>query len=108
MANNLVKKEILTRLTNLMKKWFIYLGDYKQRQCTRAQSLDAFFNDLHLKFRGKPEHAKEKALEESLKLKCCFYKLKDLERHFKEITKRCYILERMDDNNLKQAYVESL
>lgn len=99
MTHNSVIKGILARLSGLMEEWFISLGDYRQRQWTSAQSLDAFFDDLHWKF-AKSKHPKEKVRGEFFKLKCCSYEPKDLESDFKEIMKRYYVLDEMDDDNL--------
>lgn len=44
-------------------------------------------------------------MKNSLNWKRYSYEPKDLESHFKEIMKRYYILDEMDDHNLKQSYL---
>lgn len=101
MTHNSVMKGILARLTGLMEEWFISLGDYRQRQWTSAQSFLMICTE---KF-AKSKHPKEKVREEFFKLKCRPYETKDLKSHFKEIMKRYYILDEMDDDNLKQSHL---
>ncbi|XP_057949994.1 uncharacterized protein LOC131144997 [Malania oleifera] len=43
-----------------------------------------------------------------MKIKCCFLKRKDLEKHYNLISQRYYTLCELDDINLKQAYLNSL
>nr|GEY80944.1 putative zinc finger, CCHC-type [Tanacetum cinerariifolium] len=47
------------------------------------------------------------AREEFLKMKCCSFQKKDLEKHYDRMSQRFYCLNRVDDVNLKQVFLNS-
>nr|GEW20359.1 reverse transcriptase domain-containing protein [Tanacetum cinerariifolium] len=47
------------------------------------------------------------AREEFLKMKCCSFQKKDLEKHYDRMSQRFYCLNRVDDVNLKQLFLNS-
>ncbi|GJV52727.1 hypothetical protein Tco_1448468 [Tanacetum coccineum] len=47
------------------------------------------------------------AREEFLKMKCCSFQKKDLEKHYDRMSQRFYCLNGVDDVNLKQVFLNS-
>lgn len=90
-----------SRLAGRLREWWINLGEYRQLQILQSPSIESFVLILHTEFLGAVSHQTATARDEFLKMKCCPYKKKDLEKHYNGMSKRYYLLGGMDDPNLK-------
>lgn len=97
-----------SRLTGRLQEWWINLGEYRQLQVLQSPTIESFVLILHTEFLGAVTHQTVTAREEYLRMKCCSYKKKDLEKNYNGMSKRFYLLGGMDDPNLKQAFLNSL
>ncbi|GKB43905.1 hypothetical protein Tco_0888847 [Tanacetum coccineum] len=104
---DVVIKRFLTRLQGCLRDWYHSLGEYRQLQIQQSISLEAFMSIIYLELIGSPwEHAAH-AREEFLKMKCCSFQKKDLEKHYDRMSQRFYCLNGVDDVNLKQVFLNS-
>ncbi|GKB76449.1 hypothetical protein Tco_0943344 [Tanacetum coccineum] len=65
-------------------------------------SPEAFMSIIYSEFIGSPWEHTTHAREEFLKMKCCSFQKKDLEKHYDRMSQRFYCLNGVDDVNLKQ------
>jgi hypothetical protein len=91
-----------------LRQWYMALGEYRQLQLKQLPTLDQFISVLHTEFLGDHDNTKEFVREEYLSMRCCSFKRKDLEKHYDRMSQRFYLLNGMDDVNLKQAFLNSL
>ncbi|GKA55894.1 hypothetical protein Tco_0754966, partial [Tanacetum coccineum] len=70
-------------------------------------SPEAFMSIIYSEFIGSPWEHTAHAREEFLKMKCCSFQKKDLEKHYDRMSHRFYYLNRVDDVNLKQVFLNS-
>ncbi|GJS01535.1 hypothetical protein Tco_0318043 [Tanacetum coccineum] len=77
------------------------LGEYRQLQIQQSISPEAFMSIIYLEFIGSPWEHTTHAREEFLKMKCCSFQKKDLEKHYDHMSQRFYYLNGVDDVNLK-------
>lgn len=104
--------EVITKCTTKflgrLRQWYISLGAYRQMQLRQVPSIDIFIDTLDTKFLGSHANHKNFAREEYLSMKCCSFRRKDLEAHYDHMSQRFYLLDGIDDVNLKQAFLNSL
>ncbi|GKA85638.1 hypothetical protein Tco_0807292 [Tanacetum coccineum] len=99
---NVVIKRFLTRLQRRLRDWYHSLGEYRQLQIQQSISPEAFMSIIYSEFIGSPWEHTAHAREEFLKMECCSFQKKDLEKHYDRMSQRFYCLNGVDDVNLKQ------
>ncbi|GJX32307.1 putative zinc finger, CCHC-type containing protein [Tanacetum coccineum] len=87
--------------------WYHSLGEYCQLQIQQSISPEAFMSIIYSEFIGSPWEHTAHAREEFLKMKCCSFQKKDLEKHYDRMSHRFYCLNGVDDVNLKQVFLNS-
>ncbi|KAJ9550757.1 hypothetical protein OSB04_014802 [Centaurea solstitialis] len=103
----MVVKRFLTRIQGRLRDWYMSLGEYRQMQLLQSPSPEALLHTIYAEFIGNPIEHTVRAREEFLKMKCCSFRLKDLETHYNNMSKRFYCLNGIDDTNLKQVFLNS-
>lgn len=71
----------------------------------QSRSLEEFMGIIYAEFIGSPFEHTIRAREEFLKMKCCSFQKKDLEKHYDRMSQRYYCLNGVDDVNLKQVFL---
>ncbi|GKC69129.1 hypothetical protein Tco_1115012, partial [Tanacetum coccineum] len=104
---DVVIKRFLTRLQGRLSDWYHSLGEYHQLQIQQSISPEAFMSIIYSEFIGSLWEHIAHAREEFLKMKCCSFRKKDLEKHYDRMSQRFYCLNRVDDVNLKQVFLNS-
>ncbi|GJS47538.1 putative zinc finger, CCHC-type containing protein [Tanacetum coccineum] len=104
---DIVIKRFLTRLQGRLRDWYHSLGEYRQLQIQQSISPEAFMSTIYSEFIGSPWEHTTHAREEFLKMKCCSFQKKDLEKHYDRMSQRFYCLNGVDDVNLKQVFLNS-
>ncbi|GJW66777.1 hypothetical protein Tco_0121201 [Tanacetum coccineum] len=104
---DVVIKRFLTRLQGRLRDWYHSLGEYRQLQIQQSISPEAFMSIIYSEFIGSPWEHTTHAREEFLKMKCCSFQKKDLEKHYDRMSQRFYCLNGVDDVNLKQVFLNS-
>nr|GEW79520.1 putative zinc finger, CCHC-type [Tanacetum cinerariifolium] len=69
--------------------------------------IKRFLTRLQGRLRDCPWEHTSYAREEFLKMKCCSFQKKDLKKHYDRTSQRFYCLNRVDDVNLKQVFLNS-
>ncbi|GKC18952.1 putative zinc finger, CCHC-type containing protein [Tanacetum coccineum] len=69
--------------------------------------IKRFLTRLQGRLRDCPWEHTPHAREEFLKMKCCSFQKKDLEKHYDRMSQRFYCLNRVDNVNLKQVFLNS-
>lgn len=77
-----VIKRFVTRLQGRLRDWYQSLGEYRQLQLQQANSPEEFIGIIYSEFIGSPFEHTIRAREEFLKMKCCSFQKKDLEKHY--------------------------
>ncbi|KAL6000791.1 hypothetical protein ACLOJK_006517, partial [Asimina triloba] len=85
-----------------VKDWWDRLGEYRQLQFLAFKDYDTVISALQIEFLGDVGHREDRARDEYLKMKCCSFSRKDLEKHYANMSSRYYLLGGLDDTNLKQ------
>ncbi|GJT61366.1 hypothetical protein Tco_1004899 [Tanacetum coccineum] len=70
------------KLQGRLRDWYHILGEYHQLQIQQSISPEAFMSIIYLEFIGSPWKHTTHAREEFLKMKCCSFQKKDLEKHY--------------------------
>ncbi|GJS01534.1 hypothetical protein Tco_0318042 [Tanacetum coccineum] len=70
--------------------------------------IKRFLTKLQGRLRDCPWEHTTHAREEFLKMKCCSFQKKDLEKHYDRMSQRLYYLNGVDDVNLKQFFLNSI
>nr|GEU70855.1 putative zinc finger, CCHC-type [Tanacetum cinerariifolium] len=104
---DVVIKRFLTRLQERLRDWYHRLGEYRQLQIRQSISPEAFMSIRYSEFIGSPWEYICHAREEFLKMKCCSFQKKDLEKHYDRMSQRFYCLNGVNDVNLKQVFLNS-
>nr|GEX61243.1 hypothetical protein [Tanacetum cinerariifolium] len=104
---DIVIKRFLTRLQGRLRDWYHSLGEYRQLQIQQSVSPEAFMSIIYSEFIGSHWEHTTHAREEFLKMKCCSFQKKDLEKHYDRMSQRFYCLNGVDDVNLKQVFMNS-
>ncbi|GJY10639.1 hypothetical protein Tco_0378824 [Tanacetum coccineum] len=99
---DVVIKRFLTKIQGRLRDWYHSLGEYRQLQIQQSISPEAFMSIIYSEFIGSPWEHTSYAREEFLKMKCCSFQKKDLEKHYDRMSQRFYYLNGVDDANLKQ------
>ncbi|GJY14751.1 putative zinc finger, CCHC-type containing protein [Tanacetum coccineum] len=94
-------------LQGRLRDWYHSLGEYRQLQIQQSISPEAFMSIIYSEFIGSPWEHTAHAREEFLKMKCCSFQKKDLEKHYDRMSQRFYCLNGVDDVNLKQVFLNS-
>ncbi|QCD84057.1 hypothetical protein DEO72_LG2g4407 [Vigna unguiculata] len=74
----------------------------------KKKSTAAVLGALHEEFIGDGAITDRKIRQEFFEMKCCSLNMKDLDRHFKRMIQRFYLLNGGNDPSLKNTYVASL
>nr|GFD26798.1 putative zinc finger, CCHC-type [Tanacetum cinerariifolium] len=69
--------------------------------------IKRFLTRLQGRLRDCPWEHTAHAREEFLKMKCCSFQKKDLEKQYDRMSQRFYCLNGVDDVNLKQVFLNS-
>ncbi|QCD96106.1 hypothetical protein DEO72_LG6g808 [Vigna unguiculata] len=104
-STNLQKKK---KMTGTLKEWYHNLGAVRQDQFHTLGSTAAVLGALHEEFIGDGAITDRKIRQEFFEMKCCSLSMKDLDRHFKRMIQRFYLLNGGNDPSLKNTYVASL
>nr|GEU46858.1 hypothetical protein [Tanacetum cinerariifolium] len=97
----------VSMLQGRLRDWYHSLGEYRQLQIQQSISPEAFMSIIYSEFIGSPWEHTTHAREEFLKLKCCSFQKKDLEKHYDRMSQRFYYFNGVDDVNLKQVFLNS-
>nr|GEX17570.1 putative zinc finger, CCHC-type [Tanacetum cinerariifolium] len=97
----------LPQLQGSLIDWYHSLGEYRQLQIQQSISPEAFVSIIYSEFIGSPWEHTAHAREEFLKMKCCSFQKKDLEKHYDRMSWRFYFINGVDDVNLKQVFLNS-
>ncbi|CDP17145.1 unnamed protein product [Coffea canephora] len=101
--------EILSVFTahfaRILKDWWTSLGKQDKLFFLTRQDFAENINILHLMFIGDVKESRETKRKEFFQMKCLSYDRKDLNKHFKKMTKLFIALGA--DINLKQAFISS-
>jgi len=103
-----VIEEFCCRMTGTLKEWYHNLGAVRQDQFHALGSTAAVLGALHEEFIGDGAITDRKIRQEFFEMKCCSLNMKDLDRHFKRMIQRFYLLNGGNDPSLKNTYVASL
>ena len=103
-----VIEEFCCRMTGTLKEWYHNLGAVRQDQFHTLGSTAAVLGALHEEFIGDRAITDRKIRQEFFEMKCCSLSMKDLDRHFKRMIQRFYLLNGGNDPSLKNTYVASL
>ncbi|KAL0420819.1 UNVERIFIED_CONTAM: polyprotein [Sesamum latifolium] len=103
-----VLKEFASRFTGTLRDWFQSLGDYKQVQFSQATNPSIVLGAIHQEFIGDASLINKMASQEYFAMKCCSLKRKDLDFHFKRMSEKFYMLNGLNDPNLKHVFLASL
>ncbi|GJR07943.1 putative zinc finger, CCHC-type containing protein [Tanacetum coccineum] len=90
---DVVIKRFLTRLQGRLRDWCHSLGEYRQLHIQQSISPEAFMSIIYSEFIGSPWEHTSYAREEFLKMKCCSFQKKDLEKHYDRINEAYRALE---------------
>ncbi|WVY93273.1 hypothetical protein V8G54_032361 [Vigna mungo] len=103
-----VIEEFCCRMTGTLKEWYHNLGPARQDQFHILGSTAAVLGALHEEFIGDGAVIDRKMRQEFFEMKCCSLNMKDLDKHFKRMLQRFYLLNGANDVCLKNTYVASL
>ncbi|WVY95147.1 hypothetical protein V8G54_034235 [Vigna mungo] len=103
-----VIEEFCCRMTGTLKEWYHNLGPVRQDQFHNLGSTAVVLGALHEEFIGDRVVIDRKIRQESFEMKCCSLNMKDLDRHFKRMLQRFYLLNGANDVSLKNTYVAFL
>ncbi|KAL0289771.1 UNVERIFIED_CONTAM: polyprotein [Sesamum radiatum] len=103
-----VLKEFASRFTGTLRDWFQSLGDYRQVQFSQATHPSIVLGAIHQEFIGDASLINKMASQEYFAMKCCSLKRKDLDFHFKRMSEKFYMLNGLNDPNLKHVFLASL
>ncbi|KAL0455492.1 UNVERIFIED_CONTAM: polyprotein [Sesamum latifolium] len=103
-----VLKEFASRFTGTLRDWFQSLGDYRQVQFSQATNPSIVLGAIHQEFIGDASLINKMASQEYFAMKCCSLKRKDLDFHFKRMSEKFYMLNGLNDPNLKHVFLASL
>lgn len=92
-------------MTSSLQEWWLHLGDYKKTRIINFSIVDNFMFYIYAEFLGNQTYVQDKAKKELFKLKCYSFMPKDLDKHFKMVRQRFYLIGRLDDSNVKQAHL---
>ncbi|KAL9994508.1 hypothetical protein Hdeb2414_s0002g00065751 [Helianthus debilis subsp. tardiflorus] len=102
---DMVIKRFLARCQGRLRDCYISLGEYRQTNILKSKTPEEFINTIYYEFIGNPQDHTIRAREEFLKMKCCSFRPKDLEKHSNRMSERFYCLQGIDDVNLKQVFL---
>ncbi|KAK4380997.1 polyprotein [Sesamum angolense] len=103
-----VLKEFASRFTGTLRDWFQSLGDYRQVQFSQATHPSIVLGAIHQEFIGDASLINKMASQEYFAMKSCSLKRKDLDFHFKRMSEKFYMLNGLNDPNLKHVFLASL
>ncbi|KAK3183218.1 hypothetical protein Dsin_030504 [Dipteronia sinensis] len=103
-----ILREFVSHFTGSFRDWYQALGEYKQLQSIRSQSISHAMGIIFREFLGDPDQFYKQARQEFFDLRCCSLKKKDVEYHYKRMSGRYHILGGINDQSLKHVYVNSL
>jgi len=103
-----VIEEFCCRMRGTLKEWYHNLRTVRQDQFHELGSIVAVLGTLHQEFIGEGKIIERKIRQEFFEMMGCSLKIKDLDRHFQRMNKRFYLLNGLNDPNLKNTYVASL
>ncbi|XP_061339072.1 uncharacterized protein LOC133285806 [Gastrolobium bilobum] len=103
-----VMEEFCSRMIGSLKEWYHNLGSVRQDQLHQVGTSSGMLGVLHQEFIGDGDIIDKKNRQEFFEMKCCSLKIKDLERHFKRMMQKFYLLNGYNDPSLKNTYVASL
>ncbi|KAL5577277.1 hypothetical protein UlMin_018976 [Ulmus minor] len=100
--------QFVSRFTGILQDWWINLEEYRQIQFLQIASVELALDHIYTEFCGQEAQVIERLRAEFFKMKCCSMQRKDLEKLYREMTKRFYLIGGVDDPNLKQAFLSSI
>lgn len=78
------------------------------KACNPISNTGRFLHNHSNEFLGAPTHYIEVVWEEFLAMKCCSFEMRDLERHFDQMSRWFYTINGMDNVNIKRTFLNSL
>ncbi|KAK8360347.1 hypothetical protein V6Z12_A04G157100 [Gossypium hirsutum] len=105
-SNYNILMEFVSRFTGMLKDWWNSINQHDQMQFLVLQDLAQPIRIIHQYFVGNPQDLLTLKRREFYKRKCCSYVKRDLEKHFKIMTKVYCALGL--NPNLKQVILSSL
>ncbi|KAG8492316.1 hypothetical protein CXB51_009828 [Gossypium anomalum] len=86
-SNYNILMEFVSRFTGMLRDWWNSIDQHNQMQFLVLQDLAQPIRIIHQHFVGNPDDLLTLKRREFYKRKCCSYTRKDLEKHFKVMTK---------------------
>ncbi|KAL5553210.1 hypothetical protein UlMin_040611 [Ulmus minor] len=100
--------QFVSRFTGILQDWWINLGEYRQIQFLQITLVELALDHIYAEFCGQKAQVTERLRAEFFKMKCCSMQRKDLEKQYREMTKRFYLIGGVDDPNFKRAFLSSI
>ncbi|KAK1556952.1 hypothetical protein Q3G72_015133 [Acer saccharum] len=101
-------REFVSRFTGSLRDWYQALGEYRQLQFVRADSVSQAMGHIFKEFLGDPTHFYTQTKQEYFEMRCCSLKQKDIQFHYSRMSGRYHILGGINDPSLKHVYINSL
>ncbi|KAF4401602.1 hypothetical protein G4B88_001796 [Cannabis sativa] len=98
----------VSRFTGTLQDWWTSLGEYRQMTFLQLPSVANALSHLYVEFCGQDAQVTKRLRAEFFKLNYCSMDKRDLEKHYKRMTKRFYQIGGIDYPNLKQAFLSSI
>ncbi|KAL5845948.1 hypothetical protein ACOSQ3_009472 [Xanthoceras sorbifolium] len=103
-----VLREFTSLFTGTLRDWYQSFGEYRQLQLVQSPSASHILGIIFKEFIGDFQLIDKQARQEYFEMKCCSLKRKDLNFHFKKISHKYYMLNGLNDETLRQVYINSL
>ena len=103
-----ILREFVSRFTGSLRDWYQALGEYRQLQFVRVPLASQAMGYIFREFLGDPDHFYKQTRQEFFEGRCCSLRKKDIMFHYKKMSSRFHILGGINDQSLKQVYMNSL
>ena len=100
--------KVSARFTGRLRDWWMALGNLRRLQLLNVASINEFVGCIYQEFLGTYEDHISTARNEFLRMKVCSYRRADLDKHYINMSRRFYMINGIDDVNLKKTYLNSL
>ncbi|KAF3452105.1 hypothetical protein FNV43_RR08202 [Rhamnella rubrinervis] len=107
-APNLKGKTDGVWFTGTLRDWFQSLGEYQQLQLLRTTNPQVMLGAIYSEFFGDHVQILPQVRKEFFNRKCCSLSKKDLNKHYEVMPPLYYLLNGIDEPNIKQVFISSL
>ncbi|PKI60789.1 hypothetical protein CRG98_018778 [Punica granatum] len=91
-SNHDLMSDFVSRFTGTLRNWWTDLGEHEQVQFLIKNPVEAIYI-MHVFFVGNPDDLKELKRIEFFERRCCSYKRKHLDLHFKHMARRKRVID---------------